>query len=433
MTPVSRTYAAYVVFLLFLANIANYGQRMMVSILLPAIKADVLLSDAQLGILMGGGFALMYAVAGVPLARFADRHGRGRWLAIALVFWSTTTALFGSTRAFSQMLAARIALGIGESLCIPTSHSLLTDYVAPENRAFAFGLHSTGAVVGVTLALILGGYFEASMGWRHAMVLAAVPGILLGLVIGATLREPPRTGVTATHADTNLVPLGEVISHLLSLKSYLWVLMAVCFGMLVEYGLNQWLPTYYVRQFGLSVADVGFRYGLTVAVGGIPGSLLGGLVANRLARREIRWLVWLPAVMYAIAIPVGLSMLLASTAQAALLLNGIYAFAIFTTNGALWAACFVHVPPLMRATTSAITLLVAGITGLALGPTLVGGISEAFTDRAGSHALQASLVAVECLAVAVVISLVCASFALRREDESRRPAASAVPVPFVTR
>src|SRR5882672_8738114 len=263
MTPVSRTYAAYVVFLLFLANIANYGQRMMVSILLPAIKADVLLSDAQLGILMGGGFALMYAVAGVPLARFADRHGRGRWLAIALVFWSTTTALFGSTRAFSQMLAARIALGIGESLCIPTSHSLLTDYVAPENRAFAFGLHSTGAVVGVTLALILGGYLEASMGWRHAMVLAAVPGILLGLVIGATLREPPRTGVTATHADTNLVPLGEVISHLLSLKSYLWVLMAVCFGMLVEYGLNQWLPTYYVRQFGLSVADVGFRYGLT--------------------------------------------------------------------------------------------------------------------------------------------------------------------------
>jgi hypothetical protein len=137
--------------------------------------------------------------------------------------------------------------------------------------------------------------------------------------------------------------------------------------------------------------------------------------------------------MYAIAIPVGLSMLLATSAQGALLLNGVYAFAIFTTNGALWAACFVHVPPMMRATTSAITLLVAGITGLALGPTLVGGISEAFTARAGSHALQASLVAVECLAVAVVISLLCASFALRREADSRRPEAVAVPVPAVVR
>lgn len=429
MSASSRTYAGYVVFLLFLANIANYGQRMLVSILLPAIQADVALSDAQLGILMGGGFALMYALAGVPLARFADRRGRGRWLAIALLFWSTTTALFGMTQAFSQMLAARIALGIGESLCIPTSHSLLTDYVAPENRAFAFGLHSTGAVVGVTLALILGGYLEASVGWRHAMVIAAVPGIMLGFVIAATLREPSRSD----GADKALVPLREVIAHLLSLKSYLWLLTSVCFGMLVEYGLNQWLPTYYVRQFGLSVADVGFRYGLTVAIGGIPGSLLGGLLANSLARRDIRWLVWFPALMYAIAIPIGLSMLLASTARTALLLNGVYAFAIFTTNGALWAACFVHVPPVMRATTSAITLLVAGITGLALGPTLVGGISEALTARAGSHSLQASLVAVECLAIAVVVSLLRASFALHRESNSRRSDGLALPIPSVAR
>lgn len=429
MSSASRTYAGYVVFLLFLANIANYGQRMLVSILLPAIQADVALSDAQLGILMGGGFALMYAVAGVPLARFADRRGRGRWLAVALLFWSTMTALFGLTQTFSQMLAARIALGIGESVAIPTSHSLLTDYVAPENRAFAFGLHSTGAVVGVTLALILGGYLEASVGWRHAMVIAAVPGILLGFVIAATLREPSRSNVD----HQALVPLREIIAHLLSLKSYLWLLTSVCFGMLVEYGLNQWLPTYYVRQFGLSVADVGFRYGLTVAIGGIPGSLLGGLLANYLARRDIRWLVWFPALMYALAIPIGLSMLLASTPRTALLLNGVYAFAIFTTNGPLWAACFVHVPPLMRATTSAITLLVAGITGLALGPTLVGGISEALTARAGSHALQASLVAVECLAVAVVIALMRASFALRRESHSRQPDGPALPVPSVAR
>jgi MFS family permease len=432
MSASSRTYAGYVVFLLFLANIANYGQRMLVSILLPAIQADVALSDAQLGILMGGGFALMYAIAGVPLARFADRRGRGRWLAIALVFWSTTTALFGMTQAFSQMLVARIALGIGESLCIPTSHSLLTDFVAPANRAFAFGLHSTGAVVGVTLALILGGSLEASVGWRHAMVLAALPGILLGFVIAATLREPSRSGADAP-ALKDAVPLHEVIAHLLSLKSYRWVLTSVCFGMLVEYGLNQWLPTYYVREFGLSVAEVGFRYGLTVAVGGIPGSLLGGLLATYLARRDIRWLVWFPALMYAIAIPIGLSMLLASTARTALILNGVYAFAIFTTNGPLWAACFVHVPPLMRATTSAITLLVAGITGLALGPTLVGGISGALTARAGSHALQGSLVAVECLAVAVVISLFYASFALRLESQSRRPDAVALPIPSIAR
>src|SRR5215472_9998539 len=107
----SAAYAGYAVLLLFLANIANYGQRMVVSILLPSIKADIGLTDGQLGILMGGAFAVFYAIAGVPLARLADRHGRVRWLSIALAFWSLATGFFGVARTFLQMLLARIALG----------------------------------------------------------------------------------------------------------------------------------------------------------------------------------------------------------------------------------------------------------------------------------------------------------------------------------
>jgi MFS family permease len=414
----SPYYASYVVLLLFLANVANYGQRMIVSILLPAIKADVSLTDGQLGVLMGGGFALFYALAGVPLARFADRRGRVKWLSIALVFWSAATGLFGFTRSFLQMLAVRIALGVGESICIPTSHSLLADYVAAENRPFALGLHSTGAVLGATLSLILGGYLEARVGWRHAMSYTAIPGFALALLIFATLREPLRHG-TNLEAGVEPASLREVVQHLVSVKSYLLVLVSVCFGMLVEYGLNQWLPSYYVRQFSLSVSEVGFRYGLMMAVGGIPGSILGGLIATYLTRRDIRWLVWFPAAMYVIALPVGLSMLLVGSVDTALALNGLYAFAIFTTNGALWAACFVHVPPVMRATTSALTLLVAGITGLALGPALVGGISDALISRAGSQSLQTSLVMVELLAVAVVVPLLLAAPYLRREHQNR--------------
>ena len=99
-------------------------------------------------------------------------------------------------------------------------------------------------------------------------------------------------------------------------------------------------------------------------------------------------------------------------------LNGAYAFAIFTTNGALWAACFVHVPPMMRATTSALTLLLAGLTGLALGPALVGGISEALAARGGIHSLQDSLVVVELLAVGVILPLLVAAPHLRHEQEN---------------
>jgi len=401
----SRAYVAYVVTLLFLVNAANYGQRMIVAILVPDIQADIALSDGQLGVLMGGVFALFYAVAGVPLARLGDRTVRRTFLAGALAFWSAATGVFAVAQTFTHMLVARMALGIGESVCIPTSHSLLTDYVAKENRPFAFGLYSTGGAAGATLCLVVGGYLTTTAGWRNALLFAAAPGFILALVIYTTMREPKRTSDGAHDRNTNPVPLAEVVRHLMSSRSYVLILTAICFGMLVEFGTNQWLPSYYVRQFGLSVAEVGFEYGLAVAIGGIPGSIAGGLVANKLMRRDVRWLVWFPAAMYSVALPIGLSMLLAESAQTALILNGLYSFAIFATNGAFWAGCFIAVPTMMRATTSAITLLVGGVTGVALGPMLVGGISDALAARAGAHSLQISLVCIESLAVLVVVAL----------------------------
>ena len=411
----SQLYVGYVVFLLFLVNAANYGQRMIISILLPAIKADIVLSDRQLGILMGGGFALFYAIAGVPLARLADRSVRRTFLAGAVVFWSSATALFGMTQSFVQMLMARVALGVGESVCIPTSHSLITDYVSHEKRPFALGMHSTGGVVGVTLSLMLGGYLAATLGWRNAMLLSAIPGFVLAILLFATLREPARLGANGYTEKGEHFALRDVIKHLLSLKSYLFILVAICFSLLVEFGLNQWLPSYYVRQFGLTMTEVGYRYGLAVAIGGIPGSILGGLLTSRLVRSDVRWLVWLPAALYILALPIGLAMLLATSAETALLLNALYAFAIFATNGAFWAACFVSVPPMMRATTSAITLMVGGVCGIAVGPVLVGGISDALATRTGGHSLQASLVAIECLVVFVILSLLIAARYLKRE------------------
>ena len=207
-----------------------------------------------------------------------------------------------------------------------------------------FGIHSTGGVVGVTLALMLGGYLATAIGWRNTMFLAAIPGFCWRFSCSSPCESRPGMARAHRRRKSGTFPLKAVVQHLLSTKSYLFVLLAICFSLLVEFGLNQWLPSFYVRQFGLAMEDVGYSYGLAIASGGIPGSIIGGLVANRLVRTDVRWLAWLPATMYAIALPVGLSMLLAATAQQALVLNALYAFVIFATNGAFWAACFISVP-----------------------------------------------------------------------------------------
>lgn len=205
--------------------------------------------------------------------------------------------------------------------------------------------------------------------------------------------------------------------------------MGVCFGMLVEFGTNQWLPSYYVREFGMGLDEVGLRYGLAVAIGGAPGSALGGIIADRLIRRDIRWMMWMPALCYALAIPVGIAMLLADNPTTALVFNAVYAFFILGTNGPFWAAVFVLVPPMMRATTSAITLLAGGITGLALGPVMVGVISDALAASLGSQSLRASLISVEVLGIAVVVSMLMASRYLKPELKTSQSSYNQTPEP----
>ena len=425
----SNPYILLVVFLLFLANVINYGHRLLLSILLPQIEADIGLTDTEAGILMGGIFAVCYAIAGVPLARLADRYVRKTFIAGALLFWSVLTGLMGFVGSFVQMALIRVGVGIGEAICIPCSHSLISDYVPVERRASAFALHSAGSVVGITASLMVGGYLGALIGWRMTFMVMAIPGILVGLLIFLVMREPPRGYSDGATGLVEQPRLPDVVRHLVTKRTYLLVVLGVCFGMLVEFGTNQWLPSFYVRQYGMTLDQVGLKYGLAVAVGGVPGSILGGLLTDRLIKIDLRWMLWLPSLLYLLAIPVGLAMLGAESADAALMINAAYAFLIMATNGPFWSAVFILVPSSMRATTSAITLMIGGIVGLAMGPVLVGLISDNLTASLGEAALQESLRIVIMLAATVIVSLGAASFFLKREyaEVHSQPLASAAP------
>ncbi|MDE0348663.1 MAG: MFS transporter, partial [Gammaproteobacteria bacterium] len=155
---VSDGYLNYVLFMLAVVAFFNYLDRMVLSMLVEPIKADLGFSDTQLGLLTGFAFALFYATFGIPIARLADTRSRVTILSVCMALWSAMTALCGLAQNFLHMLLARVGVGVGEAGCVPSSHSLLTDYVPAEKRALALGIFQTGGAVGIMVGLIAAGW-----------------------------------------------------------------------------------------------------------------------------------------------------------------------------------------------------------------------------------------------------------------------------------
>lgn len=199
-------YAYYALFLLILANLFNYLDRHIVSILAPAIKAELILTDAQMGFLLGTAFAVLYGVLGIPMGRISDALSRTRLMAAGLSLWSGMTAISGAAIGFLSLGAARVGVGLGEATANPVSHSLLCDYFPARNRSAVLGCYLASVHLGIGLSLVVGGlliqhwsswcaFFPGNAcsltSWRAGFLIVGTPGILLSVLI-ALLREPPR-------------------------------------------------------------------------------------------------------------------------------------------------------------------------------------------------------------------------------------------------
>jgi MFS family permease len=198
-------YPTYVLLVLTLVYVFNFIDRNILAILAQSIKADLGLSDAQLGFLYGTAFAVFYAVFGIPLGRLADVWIRTRLIAVGLAFWSLMTALSGTARSVVSLGACRIGVGVGESSASPAAYSLLCDYFPQRLRATAMSVYSSGIYIGAGIGVFLGGWVvdgwtalypagDAPFGlraWQAAFFVVGLPGLLLAAWV-ATLREPVR-------------------------------------------------------------------------------------------------------------------------------------------------------------------------------------------------------------------------------------------------
>ncbi len=200
-----RWYAHYVLAVLVLVYIFNFIDRNILSILAEDIKADLGISDAQMGFLYGTVFAVFYAVFGIPLARFADVWTRRSLISIGLGFWSLMTALSGLARSFAALATYRIGVGIGEASASPAAYSMLSDYYPPHLRATVIAIYAAGVYIGAGIGIFLGGYIVETWnaaytaggapfglkGWQVAFMVVGVPGLFMALWV-RTLREPQR-------------------------------------------------------------------------------------------------------------------------------------------------------------------------------------------------------------------------------------------------
>lgn len=464
--------ARLVLGVLFLVSILNFIDRQILSILSGKVKADLLVSDAQLGFLYGTVFGIFYAVFGVPMGVYADRGSRRKLIAWGLALWSLMTALSGLATGFVTLAIARIGVGVGEASASPAAYSLISDLFPKARRATALAIYSLGVYVGIGLSSYIGGVvvdgWAAAFppgseplglrGWQVAFLVAGLPGLILVPVI-LSLREPQRgaqedgapkeatapepaearpdafrsavregiallppfslfflhrDGVPARRNLATLAALGvcgvalwlafgdpiqwacvgvglyvvvtlaqrlearEPDTHALIFKTRSLALATLGFSSLsfTGYAISFWTAPFFIRYHGYSASEIGAKLGLISAIGGGLGVTMGGLIADRLRQR----LAWgrLAVGMTNALVPIPLLLLALNVADRDLAL-GLFALAQFFA--AMWLGAGSStvqdlVLPHMRARASAVFLLFVTIIGLALGPYVVGRLSD---------------------------------------------------------
>lgn len=377
---------------LLLVYIFNLIDRQILGVLAAPIKADLGLTDTQLGLLGGLAFALFYTGLGIPIAWLADRKRRTSIITIAVTVWSIFTALCGAAHGFWQLFIARMGVGVGEAGGVAPSYSLIADYFPPKQRARALAIFSFGIPIGSALGIFFGGWIASNLHWRAAFLIIGLAGLPVALLVWTNIPEPPRGGLEEHDRATESAPPFLSVARYLAAKPSFWLMS---FGAsacsVLGFGLPFWLPSLFQRSFGLSLIEVAYFYGSILLVGGIAGIWLGGWIGDRVGRSDPGNYLLIPAISFLLAAPAYAIGLFATDLWLAFFL-----FVIPQALGLAWTGPTINsvqhiVPPEMRATASASFLFINNLIGIGLGSVFLGFMSDQMAERLGQESLRYSI------------------------------------------
>ncbi|MDB5434161.1 MAG: transporter [Phenylobacterium sp.] len=433
----SPAYAWYVVAILLLAYTLSFIDRMILSLLVGPIRADLGISDTQMSLLMGFAFAIFYSALGIPLGWLADRGGRRGLIVAGIAAWSLMTAACALARNYAALFLVRIGVGVGEATLSPAAYSLLGDYFARDKLGRAMAVYSIGVPLGSGVALVAGSLVVKFVTegppivlpvlgvlapWRLTFLCIGTPGLLVAALVAMTVREPRRLGATDEVAP------GEFVAFL---RAHPTALLAHFGGMslvaLVMYGAMAWIPQFLHRTYGMPVPQAGLWFGAATAVCGSCGLLIGGWLADHLYRRGYKdahlRVIRLNALLL---LPLFVGMALAPTEPLALALM-IAGMLLGTIHGGVAGAALQMIAPnRLRARIVALYFLAANLIGLGLGPTAIALVTDkVFHDDAALRYGLAIVTAVALPVSALILTLGLKPFARAVEASERRLPAAA--------
>jgi len=381
----SGRYKTWLVAVLLIVSSLNFADRAVLSVLAQSIKEDLKLTDADLGMLQGLGFAILYSVLGLPLGWLAERTSRKRLIAVCVAVWSLMSAASGMATSFAGMLLSRVGVGVGEAGFQPAASSLLADHFGANRRASVLAIIALGAPFGLLVGQSVGGWVASEWSWRAAFVAVGAPGLLAALLVWLTLGEPPKGLVEGGTQTSSPQALRTIVAELWSKPSFRHLLFGFTISGFTYNAVSQFVLPFYLRSFGLPLAVVGVAFGTIGFTSNGLGMLVGGFGYDWLSRKDLRWLVWGPAAMLLLGVP-------------------LYAGAFASTGarlsfGFIWASNFVLASyiapsgavaqnlagPGSRALAASLLLLANGVFGAGLGPTVLGLASDFFAAHAFQH------------------------------------------------
>ncbi len=423
------------VLVLFGINILNFYDRNLAGALAEPVRKEFGLTDTDIGF-MGSLFIWIYALIGVPLGMVADRWSRKKLMMIGVVVWTSMTALGGMASSFLFLLMTRLGVGVGEAVCAPAATSWLGDLFPPHQRSRVMALFMLGVPVGGALTYFFSGPIAQAWGWRTAMVVAALPALILEPAL-AFVHEPER-GATETvrHTGGNLSIWG-----LLRIPTLWWIIASGVFVNFNMYAIGMFLPALLGRVHKMTLAQAGTWTGVAYLVGGVSGGLLAGYLGDKFGHRSKNGRLLLAAGLTSLGAPlayIGVIQPVGSVGMAIVMLTLAYG-TMNTYYGFVYASIQDIVAPTQRGITMAIYFMAMYLCGASFGPLITGMASDRMARKAMEAAgatqmtevfkaagLQQAMVLIPILLVALGVVLFAASRTIAADVARRERMAAAV-------